>query len=88
MLTGGSLLGVHLAAVAEGAPAAAERPDHAGPAHDQGPSATAAPRLRASGDRLLMDCRAGVLELLVVQPPGGRAMDAASYLRGHRVSEA
>ena len=86
MLTGGSLLGVHLAAVAEGAPSAAERPDHAGPAHDQGPSATAAPRLRASGDRLLMDCRAGVLELLVVQPPGGRAMDAAAYLRGHPTS--
>ena len=27
--------------------------------------------------------RRGVLELLVVQPPGGRAMDAAAYLRGH-----
>jgi hypothetical protein len=24
-----------------------------------------------------------VLELLVVQPPGGRAMDASAYLRGH-----
>ncbi len=33
--------------------------------------------------RLLLDCAPGVLELLVVQPPGGRAMDAAAYLRGH-----
>ena len=32
--------------------------------------------------RLLLDCSPGVLELLVVQPPGGRAMDAAAYLRG------
>jgi methionyl-tRNA formyltransferase len=33
--------------------------------------------------RLLLDCAPGVLELLVVQPPGGRAMDASAYLRGH-----
>ncbi len=33
--------------------------------------------------RLLLDCNPGVLELLTVQPPGGRAMDAAAYLRGH-----
>jgi methionyl-tRNA formyltransferase len=33
--------------------------------------------------RLLLDCALGALELLVVQPPGGRAMDAAAYLRGH-----
>jgi methionyl-tRNA formyltransferase len=32
--------------------------------------------------QLLLDCTPGVLELLVVQPPGGRAMDAADYLRG------
>jgi len=32
--------------------------------------------------RLLLDCSPGVLELLDVQPPGGRAMDAAAYLRG------
>jgi len=35
--------------------------------------------LRAEGERLLL----GGLELLEVQPPGGRPMDAASYLRGH-----
>jgi methionyl-tRNA formyltransferase len=33
--------------------------------------------------RLLLACADGALELLVVQPPGGRPMDAASYLRGH-----
>lgn len=44
------------------------------------------PGLRASDGRLLLDCSLGVLELLVVQPPGGRPMDAASYLRGHTPS--
>ncbi len=33
--------------------------------------------------RLLLRCSAGALELRVVQPAGGRAMDAGSYLRGH-----
>ena len=33
--------------------------------------------------RLLLGCVDAALELLVVQPPGGRAMDAAAYLRGH-----
>ncbi|MHB8235348.1 MAG: methionyl-tRNA formyltransferase [Solirubrobacteraceae bacterium] len=31
---------------------------------------------------LLLACSSGVLELLGVQPPGGRAMDAGAYLRG------
>jgi methionyl-tRNA formyltransferase len=35
--------------------------------------------------RLLYGTGDGVLELLEVQPPGGRPMDAASYLRGHAV---
>ncbi len=35
--------------------------------------------------RLLLVCATGALELLEVQPPGGRAMDASSYLRGHRL---
>ena len=35
--------------------------------------------LRAEGERLLL----GGLELLEVQPAGGRPMDAAAYLRGH-----
>jgi methionyl-tRNA formyltransferase len=33
--------------------------------------------------RLLLLCADGALELRSVQPPGGRAMDAGSYLRGH-----
>jgi methionyl-tRNA formyltransferase len=33
--------------------------------------------------RLLLACADGALDLLVVQPPGGRPMDAAAYLRGH-----
>jgi methionyl-tRNA formyltransferase len=33
--------------------------------------------------RLLLACAVGALELLVVQPPGGRPMAAADYLRGH-----
>jgi methionyl-tRNA formyltransferase len=41
--------------------------------------------LRADGGRLLLDARDRALELLVVQPPGGRAMEAAAYLRGRRV---
>lgn len=49
------------------------RPD--GPAQDPG-------RLRADGERLLLDCRGGALELLEVQPPGGRRMAAADWLRG------
>ncbi|MEA2273287.1 MAG: methionyl-tRNA formyltransferase [Solirubrobacteraceae bacterium] len=40
-------------------------------------------RLTADGERLLLGCAEGALELLSVQPPGGRAMDAAAYLRGH-----
>jgi methionyl-tRNA formyltransferase len=46
--------------------------------------ASAAPgTLVADGDRLLLGCADGALDLLTVQPAGGRAMDAASYLRGH-----
>jgi methionyl-tRNA formyltransferase len=33
--------------------------------------------------RLLFGCADGALELLEVQPAGGRAMDAAAYVRGH-----
>jgi methionyl-tRNA formyltransferase len=40
-------------------------------------------RLSERDGRLLLGCRAGTLELLVVQPPGGRAMGASAYLRGH-----
>jgi methionyl-tRNA formyltransferase len=40
----------------------------------------------AAGGRLLLHCTPGTLELLVVQPPGGRAMDASAYLRGRRTA--
>ena len=33
--------------------------------------------------RLLLACADGALQLLVVQPPGGRAMSGEAYLRGH-----
>jgi methionyl-tRNA formyltransferase len=36
-----------------------------------------------SGDRLLLGSGDGTLELLIVQPPGGRPMAASAYLRGH-----
>ena len=73
-LRDGTLLRVHAAAVAP----AGEQERHAAPGREHG--------VRASGERLLFDCSDGVLDLLVVQPPGGRAMDAAAYLRGHRAA--
>ena len=48
-----------------------------------GESDGGAPGLTVHGGRLLLLCTPGTLELLVVQPPGGRAMHAADYLRGH-----
>jgi methionyl-tRNA formyltransferase len=42
----------------------------------------AAGRVHKAGDRLLLDCRGGVLELLEIQPPGGRRMPAQAWLRG------
>jgi len=44
--------------------------------------------LMAVGDRLLFACAQGSLELLEVQPPGGRAMAAADYLRGRTTAVA
>jgi methionyl-tRNA formyltransferase len=41
--------------------------------------------LAVADGRLLWGASRGALELLVVQPPGGRAMDAAAYVRGHRL---
>ena len=38
--------------------------------------------LREHDGRLLLDASPGVLELLIVQPPGGRPMEAGAYLRG------
>ena len=38
--------------------------------------------VRSEGDRLLLDCHGGALELTEVRPPGGRPMAAADWLRG------
>jgi methionyl-tRNA formyltransferase len=40
-------------------------------------------RLDAREGRLLFGCERGALELLQVKPPGGRAMAAEAWLRGH-----
>ena len=88
-LADGSLLGVHRAALLD-----AERSQAAGGAarHGEEPAAvaelsggTAAPTrgVQAVAGRLLLGCDPGILELLCVQPPGRRPMDAAAYLRGH-----
>jgi methionyl-tRNA formyltransferase len=46
---------------------------------------TPAGTLAAEDGRLYYGATPGTLELLRVQPPGKRAMDASSYLRGHAV---
>ncbi len=77
-LPDGTLLGVHRAALAPVEAATGEERDQPiGPNRD-----TDALGVTARANRLLLDCAAGVLELLVVQPPGGRAMDAGAFLRG------
>jgi methionyl-tRNA formyltransferase len=46
-------------------------------------AAVPAGEVAAQDGRLLYGCADGALELLEVQPAGGRVMDAAAYLRGH-----
>jgi methionyl-tRNA formyltransferase len=48
------------------------------------PDEPAGQGLRRDGQRLLLDAAGGTLELLEVQPPGGRRMPAAEWLRGQR----
>ena len=80
-LADGSLLGVHRAAVLGSdarAGGGAERPERR---REGGPHLGV-----GTGDgRMLLRCREGALELLVVQPPGGRAMEGSAYLRGHQL---
>jgi methionyl-tRNA formyltransferase len=40
-------------------------------------------RVQPVGERLLFGCAGGALELEEIRPPGGRAMAAADWLRGH-----
>jgi methionyl-tRNA formyltransferase len=72
-LAGGGLMGVQRAALAPDPPDG--EPLRGRGEGDNGPY--------ASGERLLLACTPGTLELLVVQPPGKRAMDAAAFLRGN-----
>ncbi len=78
VLSAGDLAAGATAAQASGAsvPGSADRPGSAEAPVEPG-------ALLAREGRLLYGTADGVLELLVVQPPGGRAMDAASFLRGH-----
>jgi len=71
-LADGTMLGVQRAALADDATDGVR----AGRDHGQ-------PGVHARDGRLLLVCRPGTLELLTVQPAGGRPMDAAAYLRGH-----
>ncbi len=79
-LADGTLLGVHRARVAEMEPAVNDPVAGVNLANGE---AAGGLGMTAHDGRLLLVCRTGALELLEVQPPGGRAMDAAAYLRGH-----
>jgi methionyl-tRNA formyltransferase len=85
-LADGTLLGVHRAALTSATPADSGPVEDGGLVVDSGPVEEAQELgITARGGRLLLGCSPGTLELLSVQPPGGRAMDAASYLRGHEL---
>ncbi len=75
----GTLLGVSRAA-----PAEAGLVDVAAAAESLGSLPPG--RLAASAGHLLYGTSDGALELLEVQPPGGRPMDAGAYLRGYALS--
>ena len=70
-LEDGTLLGVRRAALLESAPSG------------DGGAARAGSGVFAHDGRLLFACSPGLLELLEVQPPGARPMEAGAYLRGH-----
>jgi methionyl-tRNA formyltransferase len=87
-LADGTWLRVHRAALVsadDSAPTAADAP--AAPA-DAPHDPRSAVGVYVSGERLLLACSPGTLELLSVQPPGGRPMDAGAFLRGHGLSGA
>jgi methionyl-tRNA formyltransferase len=75
-LADGSLLGVQRAVLVNiGDPVIEQTPTRPEPVERR-------PGPYEHDGRLLLACGSGELELLVVQPPGGRAMEAAAYLRG------
>jgi methionyl-tRNA formyltransferase len=75
-LTDNAMLGVHRAEIAPNDGAVAERTG-------RDPDGQGGPGLAIRDGRLLLDCAVGTLELLEVQPAGGRPMGAAAYLRGY-----
>jgi methionyl-tRNA formyltransferase len=86
-LADGTLLGVQRAALAGiGSPRDARAANVQG-----GDDASAEPvtlGVTAREGRLLLICAEGALELVEVQPPGGRPMAATAFLRGHRLAGA
>jgi len=76
-LADGTLLGVHRARLIDAQAAGTASPGPAGEADVE------APGVLANDGRLVLQCVPGVLELVEVQPAGGRAMEASAYLRGH-----
>jgi methionyl-tRNA formyltransferase len=86
-LPDGKLLGVLCAQTLDeaGSSRATGRPQTATSAPPQETSGPAPGAVAAVQGRLLYGTAQGALELLEVQPPGGRPMDAASYLRGHGI---
>jgi methionyl-tRNA formyltransferase len=94
----GTLLGVHRAALLRADPADAGSADARPPGEESSaggqdvegtarlPGDAAELGVSVREKRLLLHCAPGILELVVVQPPGGRAMDASAYLRGHELA--
>jgi methionyl-tRNA formyltransferase len=85
-LADGTLLGVQRAALAAVGSAGDRRADARARARDPARSSAAPPALGvvARDGHLLLVCTSGTLELLEVQPAGGRTMEASAFLRGHR----
>ncbi len=77
-LADGTFLGVHRASLLASGPTGGD----ADPGGAEAQRGGLAGGVMARDGRLLLACTPGVLELLEVQPPSRRAMDAADYLRG------
>ncbi len=80
-LADGTSLGVHRVRVADG-PGEESSESGGGSGDGSAGALPSAGSLIRDGERLLYGTGGGALELLCVQPPGGRTMDAAAYLRG------